>query len=549
MQEEASDAPWRGAAPRPRRPIDTALLPSPQELSGPAGTVVAPLRGGIPLLAIEAYTRRILRPVQPIIVANRAPLSLQPEDPYRGTPERLVRGSGGLVTAMSSLATATDAVWVAAVRNDQDRQLAARAEPGQPAHLRSEDGGCFRVAFVQPTAEAYDLYYNQISNPLLWFIQHYLWDLGREPIIDAGTEHAWRDGYQHVNHLFAQEVVAQARNSDRPPLVLVHDYQLYCVPHMVRSELPQATIQMFVHIPWPTPQYWKVLPRHIRDAIMYGILGSDIIGFQTQRDVRNFLLTCEENGGLAVDHRERTVFFGGRAVWVRSYPVSVDVNELEQHCEHPEVLAEEARIAAWRPEHLILRVDRTDLSKNIVRGFLAYERMLEAHPELHGSVQFWAYLQESRQDIDDYRAYLGSIVGVCARINRRFAARGWMPIRLEIEENFDKALAAYKSFDVLLVNPIYDGMNLVAKEGALCNRRNGVIVLSENAGSHEELGELAITVNPFHVDETAEALYLSLRMSPREREARATRIRDAVRAHDITRWITTQLQDLRELVA
>jgi len=533
-----------GSHSRSRPPCYHRLL----ECSAPQVRVPSRSCGGNPLLAIEAYTRRILRPVQPIIVANRAPLSLQPADPYRGTPERLVRGSGGLVTAMSSLATATEAVWVAAVRNDQDRELASRTAPGEPAHLRTEDGGCFRVAFVQPSHEAYDLYYNQISNPLLWFIQHYLWDLGREPVIDAGTERAWRDGYQHVNHLFAREVVAQAQRSDRPPLVLVHDYQLYCVPHMVRGELPGARIQMFVHIPWPTPQYWKVLPRHIRDAIMFGILGSDIIGFQTRRDVRNFLLTCEENGGLAVDHRERTVFFDGRAIWVRNYPVSIDVSELEQHCEHPDVLAEEERIASWRPQHLILRVDRTDLSKNIVRGFLAYERMLEAHHELHGRVQFWAFLQESRQDIDDYRAYLGSIVGVCARINRRFGARGWMPIRLEIEENFHKAVAAYKSFDVLLVNPIYDGMNLVAKEGALCNRRNGVLVLSENAGSHEELGDLAVTVNPFDVDETAEALYLSLIMDERQRIARAERIRDALRVNDIARWITTQLQDLRELI-
>jgi trehalose 6-phosphate synthase len=303
-----------------------------------------------------------------------------------------------------------------------------------------------------------------------------------------------------------------------------------------------------VHIPWPTAQYWKILPKRIRDGIMNGILGNDIIGFQTRRDVRNFLLTCDENQGLAVDYREGTVFHEGRAIWVRHYPVSIDVNELLTVCEHPDVIAEEERIASWRPEHLILRVDRTDLSKNIVRGFLAYERMLEAHHELHGRVQFWAFLQESRQDIDDYRAYLGSIVSVCARINRRFAARGWMPIRLEIEENFHKAVAAYKTYDVLLVNPIYDGMNLVAKEGPICNRRNGVLVLSENAGSHEELGDLAITVNPFDVDETAEALYLSLIMDEVQRGARADRLRDAVRANDITRWITAQLQDLRELM-
>jgi trehalose 6-phosphate synthase len=501
-----------------------------------------------PLLAIEAYTRRLLRHVQPIIVANRAPLSLQRADPIRGTPERLVRGAGGLVTAMSSLAVATDAVWVAAVRNEEDRCLASRGRDGAPALLQTEDGTTYRVAFVEAEAEAYDLYYNVISNPLLWFVQHYLWDLGREPVLDAATERAWRDGYVRVNQHFADRVVEEARRSDKPPLVMVQDYQLYAVPSMVRAELPTARIQQFVHIPWPTPQYWKILPKRMRDGIMVGILGNDIIGFQTRRDVRNFLLTCEENMGLAVDYREQTVFYEGRAIWVRNYPISVDIAEFNHLAQHPETLREEEQIAAWRPEYLILRVDRTDLSKNIVRGFLAYERMLEAHHELHGRVQFWAYLQETRQDIDDYRAYLGSIVTVAARINRRFSVRGWMPIRLEVDENIHKAVAGYKSFDVMLVNPIYDGMNLVAKEGPLVNTRSGVLVLSENAGSHEELGDLALTINPFDVDATAEALYLGLIMDPVERQARAERIRDAVRANDITRWITTQLQDLRELI-
>jgi trehalose 6-phosphate synthase len=391
--------------------------------------------------------------VQPVIVANRAPLTLQRADPFRGTEERLVRGAGGLVTAMGSLATATDAVWVAAARTEEDRILAGRAGRDGTVRLTAEDDTSYRVAFVDAEPEAYDLYYSVFSNPLLWFIQHYLWDLSREPIVDATTERAWREGYQHVNRLFAERVVAEARRSEVPLLVLVQDYQLYCVPQMVRASVPRVRLQQFVHIPWPTPQYWKILPKRIRDGIMLGILGNDIIGFQTSRDVRNFLLTCEENLGLAVDYRERTVFHEGRAIWVRHYPISIDVADFEGLLEHPAVLAEEQRIAEWRPDHLILRVDRTDLSKNVVRGFIAYERMLEAHPELHEHVQFWALLQESRQDIDDYRAYLGSIVGVCARINRRFARHGWMPIRLEIEDNFHKAVAAYKSFDVLLVNP------------------------------------------------------------------------------------------------
>ena len=502
------------------------------------------------MLGIEAYSRRLLRHVQPIIVANRAPLTRHRADPFRNIPERLEKGAGGLVTAMSALAAATNAVWVAAARNDDDRELAGRApSPGTPVDLTTSDGTEYRVSYIVPEAAAYDLYYNVISNPLLWFIHHYLWDLAREPVIDTQIDRAWDEGYRAVNRMFAERVALQVEGSDRTPLVLIQDYQLYCLPSMVRELVPRARIQHFVHIPWPTAQYWKILPRRIRDEILHGILGNDIIGFQTSRDVRNFLLTCEENLGLSVDHRERTVFYQGRAVWVRNYPISVDTTDMLGLLDHPRVLEEEARIAQWRPRHLILRVDRTDLSKNIVRGFLAYERMLEAHPELHGDVIFWAFLQESRQDIDDYRAYLGSVVGVCARINRRFAARGWMPIKLEVEESFHKAVAAYKSFDVLLVNPIYDGMNLVAKEGPLCNQKNGVLVLSENAGSHEELGDLAITVNPFDVDETAEALYLSIIMDEAERRARVERLRETVMTNDIVRWITSQLQDLRELIA
>ena len=479
------------------------------------------------------------------MVANRAPLTLQPADPYRGLPERLVKGAGGLVTALSSLAAATRAVWVAITRDDSDRTLMQR---GDPASLVTDDGTEYTVAFVDPGREAYELYYSVISNPLLWFIQHYLWDLAREPIVDETTHRAWTDGYLAVNRVVADRIVQEVSRSKLPPLVFVQDYQLYCVPGLVRQQLADVRIQHFVHIPWPTPQYWTILPRTIRDSIVHGLLGSDVIGFQTSRDVRNFLTTCEENLGLTVDMRERTVFFEGRAVWVRNYPISVDTTEFLAHAESPQVREEETRIQQWRPEHLILRVDRTDLSKNIVRGFLAYERMLEAHPELHGKVMFWAYLQPSRQDIDDYRAYLGSVLSVAARVNRAYSRGNWTPIRVEIEDNMDRAIAAYRNFDVLLVNPIYDGMNLVAKEGPLCNRRNGVLVLSENAGSHEELGTFALTVNPFDVDETAQALHIGLMMDPRQRKARITHIRETVRTNDITRWIALQLQDLRELI-
>ncbi|MDQ6848078.1 MAG: trehalose-6-phosphate synthase [Candidatus Dormibacteraeota bacterium] len=487
----------------------------------------------------------MLRRYQPIVVANRAPLALEQADVYRNTPERLVKGAGGLVTALSSLASSTSALWVAVARDEADRALAAR---GDPAELVTEDGTTYRVAFVEPTPEAYDLYYNTVSNPLLWFIQHYLWDLAREPIVDTATLYAWREGYVRVNQMVADRVVAEALASAKPPLVFVQDYQMYCVPGMVRAALGDVRIQHFVHIPWPTPQYWTILPKSIRDAILHGLLGADVLGFQTRRDVRNFLLSCEENLGLAVDFGERTVFFEGRAVWVRNYPISIDVDGLLAQADSEEVIAEQARLLSWRPEKLILRVDRTDLSKNIVRGFLAYERMLDYHQELYGDVQFWAYLQPSRQDIDDYRAYLGSVLSVAARINRKFSHGGWTPIRVEVDDVMARALAGYRQFDVLLVNPIYDGMNLVAKEGVVCNRRDGVLVLSENAGSYEELGDFALTVNPFDIDETAEALYLGLTMDAAQKRVRAERIRETVHAADINRWISLQLQDLRDLI-
>jgi trehalose 6-phosphate synthase len=197
---------------------------------------------------------------------------------------------------------------------------------------------------------------------------------------------------------------------------------------------------------------------------------------------------------------------------------------------------------------LIVRVDRTDPSKNIVRGFLAYERLLAAHPEHIGNVQFWAFLQPSRQDVGIYRSYVRSIDETARHVNRRFARDDWEPIRLEYGENIHRAVAGYLDFDVLLVNPIYDGMNLVAKEGAFLNGRDGVIVLSENAGAFEELRENVIGVNPFDVEATAQALHEALTLPWGSRSAMAVNLRAAVRERDITRWVHQQLYDLKDLL-
>jgi len=501
--------------------------------------VTSQLRGG-PASSLRAYVARTLTDCSPIVVSNRAPHEPRPDGGFS-------RGAGGVITGLLTLADALSAEWVACARNDLERGLAlsGNAAPMTVPLLQSTS----RLHYVTPTREQYDMYYSTFANPVLWFIQHYLWDLGNEPIIDARIHQAWNDGYVEVNKQTAAKVVAVTRELPHRPLVLVHDYQLYLVPRLVRQALPRAIIQHFVHVPWPTPQYWKVLPKHMRDAILEGLLGCDIVGFQSSLDVRNFLLTCEENAGLQVDERERVVLFGGRAVYARHYPISIDVGATSRLAQSRGVKRIERELATWRPQKLIVRIDRTDPSKNIVRGFIAYEKLIRYHPELRGHVQFWAFLQPSRQDVAVYSRYVRTIRQTVGRINSEHGTDTWLPIRLEIGESERKAMAALRNFDVLLVNPVYDGLNLVSKEGALVNQSDGVIVLSENAGAHEELHSSVLSVNPFDVEATAAAMYEGLMMKKEERHRLNEGAREIVRTNDIARWISRQVQDIRDLAA
>jgi trehalose 6-phosphate synthase len=487
--------------------------------------------------SIRRYTSRVLAPWSPIVASNRAPFEPGP----RGT---MRRGSGGLVSALLTVAEATSAAWVACARTPAERE---RAATGTVAVAPGGEGS-IQVHYANPNPDAYRRYYSVIANPLLWFLHHYLWGLIDEPLIDDGIWAAWDRGYVAVNRLMAEKVVDVARRARRRPLVMTQDYQLYLAPREVRRMLPEATLQQFIHIPWPTPTYWKVLPGRMRDAILEGLLANDVVGFQSTLDVRNFLMSCEELLSLRVDHRERAVLYDGRVVWVRPYPISIDVPAIERLATSPGVAHELEELRVNRPQKLIVRVDRTDPSKNIVRGFLAYELLLRRHPELHRTVQFFAFLQPSRQDIAAYRDYLGAITRTAAKINARFGQRGWTPVRLELAENLRRAVAAYRDFDVLLVNPIYDGMNLVAKEAMMVNERSGALVLSENAGAHEELGEWAISINPFDVGATADALHAALHMPEAARRANSDAIRQWVRANDISRWLSLQIRDLRDLV-
>lgn len=489
------------------------------------------------LRAIRRDAVALLGQFSPIILSNRAPF--QPT-----SDGRLVPGAGGLVKALTSLAMAVKASWVSAARTDVERGLASL---GAPIDSDPDPNAAFPIHFANTAAEAYRLHYATISNPLIWFAHHYLWNTSTEPVVDRGIYRAWFEGYATVNAAIAERAVAVARELPRRPLFLTQDYQLYLAPEHIRRALPDAVMQHFVHIPWPEPRYFKVLPATMREPIFRSLLANDIVGLQTNLDVHNFLRCCVELMGLRAVEPEGAVLYGGRLVWLRAYPVSIDVDALKRLSESDRVREIRTDVDRWRPEYLIVRVDRTDPAKNIIRGFLAYERMLEDHPSYRGRVVLWAFLQPSRQDVDVYREYLDEVRATVDRINTTFGTDDWQPTRLELGEDIDRAVAAYASYDVLLVNPILDGMNLVAKEGPIVNERLGVLVLSESAGAHEELGAYALSVNPFDVEQTSEAIHRALQMNQGERVERSTAIHQIVAVNDVSRWIRHQLEDIRSL--
>jgi trehalose 6-phosphate synthase len=478
-----------------------------------------------------------------IVVSNRGPVSYRRENGERV----LGRGGGGLVTALRSLVVDHDVTWIASAMTGEDRIVAEEAG-GDAIDERSREGAPYRLRLVAHDQSAYDWFYNVVSNPMLWFLQHYLWNLVYEPSLDRGLHHAWDDGYVPVNEAFADAVVAEV-DAEPDSAVFFHDYHLYLAPRMVRERRPETPLVHFVHIPWPQPDYWRVLPPPMRRAIHEGLLACDLVGFHTTRWRRNFLRSAVDMLGADCDFEDGTVDCDGRRTRVASRPLSVDAAEFDELAASEGVLALERELTAWRPEFLVLRVDRTDPSKNVVRGFRAFELLLDAHPELHGRVGMLALLDPSRQDIPEYAEYLGAIQRAARRVNDRFQQDRWTPIDLRIEDNFLETVAAYKQFDVLLVNAIFDGLNLVAKEAPLVNERDGVLILSENAGSHEELGEWALTVNPFDVDGQAEAIYDALTMPQDERQARLDAIRGHVRGHDVADWLGSQLADLDRLTA
>ena len=436
-------------------------------------------------------------------------------------------------------------MWIASALTPADAQK-AEEEQGRPFSVRSPAGGEYQVRLVASDPEAYDRFYNIFANPMLWFIQHYLWDLSNAPDVRRHEVEAFEYGYNVVNEDLAIAVV-EAIDGTEQPVVMVHDYHLYTLPALVRRARPDVFLHHFVHIPWTQSDAWRVLPNKIREEIYAGLLANDIVGFHTSSYKRNFLQCCRDLLGLEVDFDSGVVVSDdGREVWVRNYPLPIDAEATRAVAQSQRTKEFEKELLARRRDHLILRVDRADLSKNVLRGFSAFDLFLEQHPEFQERVTFIAQLMPSRTDVPEYAEYLERIEALVAVVNHRHGTPDWMPINLKLRDDLEEAVAAYKNYDVLLVNAMFDGMNLVAKEGPLVNERGGVSILSENTGAHEELGEYALSVNPFDIQELADSIHAALTMREEERARRLEGLKEIVTARDPGDWIDEQLADIRK---
>ena len=405
------------------------------------------------------------------------------------------------------------------------------------------------LRYVVTPRRVYHRYYNVLCNPLLWFLQHYMWHPPYNPNVDRAVHDAWEGGYVPVNQAFAKSVVAEARALETAPIVIGHDYHLYLMPEFVRRDLPDALVQHYVHIPWPTPLYWRMIPWYMTERICRSLCRTDLLGFQTIQDRRNFLDTVEEFVPTAcIDRATQAVELDGRRSAVKVYPASINVEEVQRIANSPRALEYESQLSPEAGEFTIVRIDRIEPNKNIVRGFRAYDLLLERFPELKGRVRFLAFLVPSRTHIRQYQRYMDDVHQVIQQVNKNHGSGDWQPIVPFIENNYTQAIAGMKLYDALLVNTVIEGTNLVAKEGPVVNERHGVLVLSQSSGVHSQLSEGALTVAPADIEGTMNALHQAITMPADERRKRADALYRSVCREDVHDWIARQMEDISGLL-
>ncbi len=472
-------------------------------------------------------------PTDLVFASNRGPVS------YRLADDGTIhagRGGGGLVTGLSG---GTAGVWVCAALTEGDR-LAAAQSAGR--HLDLPDGGATAVRMLTIDPTTFAQAYSSVANSTLWFVHHLLFDTPRQPSFDAAFARDWAS-YVEYNAAFADAVAEEAAEGAR---VLVQDYHLSLAPRMLRERRPDLRIGHFSHTPWAPPEYFRLLPDAIGAELLHGLLGADRVGFLSRRWAEAFARCCAEAHDASVEGLHGpgplVVHHEGRATHVDVHALGVDGPGLRERAHRTDV---DARLAVLREQVgdrlALVRVDRTELSKNIGRGLEAYAELLRRHPEWRDRVVHVAFAYPSRHDLPVYREYTGEVQRLAQQINFEFGHPGWQPVLLNVQDDYPRSLAAYRLADVLLVNPVRDGMNLVAKEVPLLSESGCALVLSREAGAADELGDDALLVNPFDVSGTAEALHAALSMDPAERRARTKRLAAAAGALPPDRWLAAQL--------
>lgn len=456
-----------------------------------------------------------------VIVSNRGPFRFT-RTPDGGFEAR--QGSGGLASALGPLLTSgaagDGATWIATALNDVERDATRAGQATAP-------GIALQLLDVDP--QVHDLYYDVIANGLLWFLHHGLFDLVRRPSFDAAFREAW-SAYELVNRMFADATVELATDGDT---VLVQDYHLALVPQMLRELRPDLRVAHFSHTAFCGPNSIRVLPDEVAVALCRSLSASPA-GFHARR----WASACEASSREVLGENARVSTFVA--------PLAPDAKALAELAASPAADAALREIEAIVGDRqLIVRADRVDPSKNIVRGFDAYDVLLAEHPEWRERVVFVARLTASRRSMAEYIAYTAEVERAVERVNERWATRDWQPVVVEDQDDYLRTVAALTLSDVLLVNPLKDGLNLVAKEGALLNQRDGVVCLSRDAGAWDELGEAALPVHPYDLDQTAASLHTALSMPAKERAARATRLRELTASRSPGDWLADQLSAAR----
>jgi trehalose 6-phosphate synthase len=452
-----------------------------------------------------------------------------------------------MVSGLLTVASQTDLLWVCAALSDADR-AAARAAPEGRLELDGAHGaGSSAVMMLDIPADTFAAAYNAVANSTLWFVHHMLYELPRQPSFGPQFEAEWQQ-FRNYNQAFAT-ALAGAADGRRGPAAgaraVVQDYHLSLVPRMLADRRPDLRIAHFSHTPWAPPDYYRVLPDGVAREVLDGILGADHAGFLCQRWADAFADCCETILGAEVDRARQRISYRGHVTGIGVHALGVDAAELTGRAAEPDVarrLAELTELADGRK--LIVRIDRTELSKNIVRGLAAYRELLVSRPEWHGRVMHLAFAYPSRTDLASYREYTAAVKRLAAQIEEEFATPDWTPLVVRVDDDYARSLAAYRVADVLLVNPTRDGMNLVAKEAPIVSDRGCALVLSRETGAAAELDQSALMVNPFDISGTAAALHEALAMGDAERTRRCGDLARAAGALPPARWFADQLAAL-----